>query len=215
VGAGGIYLEYDGRDVPDVGTIIADYDEGCQLMITATMLNRYPIEEVIRGHLGTIKFTRGGFEIIKDDPKGGAGGPRALEETIHGDYVDCHPPRGRDGDTEAVWRDFLQKVRARNRQTLCPPELGAAALTTIALGVQSYRQGQVLFWDKEGRRPQLADGSWAQRWEQRSQQHGKPSQVIGWNAGNTGSLLEPPEYMKLAGPWTNGKDPAKISSEGQ
>ncbi len=34
VGAGGIYLEYDDRDVPDVATIVADYDEGCQLIIS-------------------------------------------------------------------------------------------------------------------------------------------------------------------------------------
>ena len=39
VGAGGLYLEYDERDVPDVATVVADYDEGCQLMITATMIN--------------------------------------------------------------------------------------------------------------------------------------------------------------------------------
>ena len=57
VGAGGIYLEYDGRDVPDVATIVADYDEGCQLLITATMVNDHPIEDVIRGHTATLKFT--------------------------------------------------------------------------------------------------------------------------------------------------------------
>ena len=73
VGGGGLYLEYDGRDVPDVATIVADYDEGCQLMVTATMINAYPIEEVIRGRLGTIKFVKGGFQIIKDDPSGAAG----------------------------------------------------------------------------------------------------------------------------------------------
>ena len=39
VGGGGIYLEYDGRDVPDVATVVADYDEGCQVIITATMCN--------------------------------------------------------------------------------------------------------------------------------------------------------------------------------
>src|SRR5258708_7807527 len=75
VGAGGIYLEYDGRDVPDVATIVADYDEGCQLLITATMINDHPVEDVIRGHSATLKFTsrpRGqgqqgsdhGFEIL-------------------------------------------------------------------------------------------------------------------------------------------------------
>ena len=208
VGAGGIYLEYDGRDVPDVGTIVADYDEGCQLLVTATMLNRHPIEEVIRGHLGTITFLKDGFEIIPDNPRGGAGGARSLEEVVHGEYVACRPPKGRNADTEALWRDFLQKVRDRNPETLCPPELGAAAFTTIALGVQSYRQGEVLFWDQERRRPRRADGSWSQRWEQRSRQRGRPSQILGWNAGDSGSVLEPPDYMKLAGPWIDGKDPA-------
>ena len=33
VRGGGIYLEYDGRDVPDVATVVADYDEGCQVII--------------------------------------------------------------------------------------------------------------------------------------------------------------------------------------
>ena len=32
--------------MPDVATIVADYDEGCQLIITATMINDYPIDEV-------------------------------------------------------------------------------------------------------------------------------------------------------------------------
>ena len=39
VGAGGLYMEYDGRDVPDVATVVADYDEACQLIVTATMCN--------------------------------------------------------------------------------------------------------------------------------------------------------------------------------
>src|SRR5207253_1606797 len=56
VGGGGIYLEYDNRDVPDVATIVADYEEGCQLLITATMINDHPIEEVIRGRSATVRF---------------------------------------------------------------------------------------------------------------------------------------------------------------
>ena len=34
VGAGGIYLEYDGRDVPDVATVVADFPEGVQGLVT-------------------------------------------------------------------------------------------------------------------------------------------------------------------------------------
>jgi predicted dehydrogenase len=208
VGAGGLYLEYDERDVPDVATIVADYDEGCQLSVTATMIAAYPVEEVIRGHLGAIKFVKDGFIVIKENPKGSPGIPARLEKSVEGEFVDCHPPKGRNADTEALWLDFLKCVRSGNRETLSTPELGAAAFTTVSLGVKSYRDGKVVFWDKENRKAIDANASWAERWEKRSKARGKPSQILGWNAGDTGSLLNPPEYQKLAGPWKGGKDPA-------
>ena len=80
------------------------------------------------------------------------------------------------------------------------------------MGSQSYRQGKVLFWDKQSRKPTEADASWASRLEARSKKHGRPSQVMGWNAEETGSLLVPEEYQKLAGPWKDGKDPAETTS---
>src|SRR5205814_9687317 len=58
VGAGGIFLEYDGRDVPDVATVVADYEEGCQVLISATMCNDVQLPEVIRGHTATIEFDK-------------------------------------------------------------------------------------------------------------------------------------------------------------
>jgi predicted dehydrogenase len=208
VGGGGIYLEYDGRDVPDVAAIVADYDEGCQVLITATMINDYPIEEVIRGHTATIRFKDPGFEILPQNVKTGPGGPGGVRD-VKGEVVDAKSPGGRnDADTTALWVNFLDCVRSKNRETFSTPELGAAAFTTVSMGVQSYRQGQALYWDREGRRPTVADASWAKRWEERSRKRGKPNQIIGWEAGDTGSLLNPPEYQKLAGPWVNGKDPA-------
>jgi predicted dehydrogenase len=208
VGAGGIFLEYDGRDVPDVATVVAVYEEGCQLIITATMINRYPIEEVIRGRLGTIKFVKGGFEVIADDPKGGAGMPARLEDRVRGEMVKCDVPQGWDGDTKALWEDFLDCARARKRETLSTPELGAAAFTTVALGVKSYREGAVQFWDKEQRKITTANGGWAEQWEQRSKRRGKPNNIMGYAAGEVGCTLTPPEYQKLAGPWLDGRDPA-------
>ncbi|HMP58190.1 MAG TPA: Gfo/Idh/MocA family oxidoreductase [Gemmatales bacterium] len=208
VGAGGIFLEYDGRDVPDVATVVADYDEGCQLIITATMINRYPIEEVIRGRLGTIKFVKGGFEIIADNPSGGPGMPPRLEDRIRGEFVDCKPPQGPHADTHALWENFLECCRSRSRETLSTPELGAAAFTTVMLGVHSYREGHVFLWDKERRKMLPGNGSWSEGWEKRSQARGKPNNIIGWEAGETGNTFVPPDYMKLAGPWVDGRDPA-------
>src|SRR5262249_38545888 len=93
-GAGGGCLAYDEGGGADVGTIVADYDEGCQLVVSSTMISGYPLEEVIRGRLATIKFVRDGFEIIADVPKNGAGVARRLEDGLHGEYVDCHGPKG-------------------------------------------------------------------------------------------------------------------------
>jgi hypothetical protein len=80
------------------------------------------------------------------------------------------------------------------------------------MGVISYRTGRVLFWDEEKRREVPADSSWAKRLEQRSKDHGKPSQVLGWKGGSSGSVVEPPDYQKLEGPWIDGKDPADRES---
>ena len=38
--------------------------------------------------------------------------------------------------------------------------------------------------------------------------HGKPNNVMGYEAGDVGCTVEPPEYQKLAGAWVDGKDPA-------
>jgi len=76
------------------------------------------------------------------------------------------------------------------------------------MGVQSYRDGKALFWDKEKRQPVPADASWASRWEKRSKAHGKPNQIDGWAGGDSGSVVIPPPWQKLGGPWVAGHDPA-------
>lgn len=201
---GGIYLEYDGRGVPDVGTVVADYDEGCQLVVTATTLSGYPTEDVIRGRLGAIKFVKGGFQLFRDDPTRGASFPARLEQPLEGTFEAVEPPRN---DTESLWDNFLTCVQARQQSTFSPPDLGAVAVVTAAMAVRSYRDGAALFWDKEKRAITTANASWAERWEKRSQERGKPNQVFGW-AGGDGGAIQPPPHQRLAGPWTSGKDPA-------
>ena len=52
VGAGGLYLEYDGRTVPDVATVVADFKEGVQGMVTATMAcGNTPIQQLSLIHI--------------------------------------------------------------------------------------------------------------------------------------------------------------------
>ena len=217
VGAGGIYMEYDTRDVPDVATVVADYDEGCQVIITASMANDHRIEEVIRGHTGTLVFESKATK--KDDPKS----PREFGFTILPQGIGGTPkgPGGdipKDGefvsgglkgdDTYALWVNHLKCIQDKSQDPFSPPALGAAAFSTVNMGAQSYRQGKALFWDKEARKPVEADSTWATQWEERSKKRGKPNQIIGWTGGDKGSTLTPPEYQKLEGPWTHCKGPA-------
>jgi hypothetical protein len=214
VGAGGLYMEYDGRDVPDVATVVADYEEGCQVIISATMLNDVQLGEKIRGHLGTIEFTgggdyMGGFEVQKQVPAGRPAKPKGAPPDPPVHKFD-NPKSG--NATRSLWENFIEHVRmadkVKRRETLSTPELGAAAFSTVNMGVLSYRYGKVLFWDKEKRAPKDADQSWAGIWEARSKKRGKPNQIQGWEGGEKGSTLTPPDYQKLEGPWVGGKDPA-------
>jgi predicted dehydrogenase len=208
VGAGGLYLEYDGRDVPDMATVVADYDEGCQVLISATMCNDVQLPEVIRGHTATIKFEphpHEGFAVVQQKLEGRPA-PPGTNQGEGGDRF--RPPQPRE-DTRALWDHFLECCRSRNPETLCPADLGYAAITTVNLGVKSYREGKAFYFNKDDGSVVPADGAWAARWEERSHLRGKPNQVIGWKAGDTGSLLEPPSYQKLEGDFINGKDPAE------
>jgi predicted dehydrogenase len=211
VGAGGIYLEYDTRDVPDVATVVADYDEGCQGLITATMCNENSrIKQVIRGHFGAFEFGNGeqftDFKFVAERKQ------VTLNSKIVDETIEAAGDDGvKKGDTTLMhFKNWLAAID-KNDQQLCnnPPDLGAAAITTVNLGAQSYREGKVYFFDKETRKVREADGSWSKKWEAMSKRRDVPHHVPGWTAGDTGSLLQPPEYMNLAGPWKKGKPPEK------
>ncbi|GAA5510738.1 Gfo/Idh/MocA family oxidoreductase [Novipirellula caenicola] len=206
VGAGGLYMEYDGRDVPDVATVVADFNEGVQGLVTATMCNQESrIDQLIRGHFGTFRFGNGeefdGFDFVAERP----------QVTHERDYKDERIATEKVGNTTyAHFANWLDACEA-GEPMMCnnPPDLGAAAIAVVNLGAESYRQGKVFFVDPETREISTTDPGWAKKWEQLSEARANPKHIPGWNAGDFGSKLVEPEYMNLAGPWIDGKDPAK------
>jgi predicted dehydrogenase len=207
VGGGGLYMEYDGRDCPDVATVVADYDEGCQVLISATMCNDVQLGEMIRGHTATVIFggrPSDGFRVVEQKISGRPAPPGANT----GEGGELFKPETPRDDTRALWDHFIGCIRSRNPETLCPARLGYAAIATVNMGVQSYREGKALFFDKATGEVKPADSSWAARWEERSKLRGRPNQIIGWKAGLEGSTLTPPDYQALEGDWIDGKDPA-------
>lgn len=204
VGAGGLYLEYDGRDVPDVATVVADFPEGVQGLVTATMAcGDTPIKQLIRGHFGSFVFGTGeqfdGYDYVPERPQV-TRNSKLKEERI--------ATTGVEDTTYAHFKNWVEAMVA-NDPAMCnnDPLLGAAAITTVILGAQSYRQGKVFHFDDETHTIHDGDSSWAKGWEARSAERGKPNHIAGWKAGDHGSILEEPDYMKLGGPWKDGKDP--------
>ncbi|MEW4530876.1 Gfo/Idh/MocA family oxidoreductase [Maioricimonas sp. JC845] len=207
VGGGGIFLEYDDRDVPDVNSLIADFHEGVQGVVSSTMVSEeLKLDHVIRGHHGSLRFEKmsygngpqAAFEFVPERPQVTLNSelkPERIEETTEHDFNVMH------------FANFLDAVR-ENRPDMVnnDPVLGAAAVMIVNLAVRSYREGKVYHVDRDG---QISDGdsSWADRWEQMSKERAVPRHVPGWQAGDAGSVLHPPAYQKLAGPWIDGNPP--------
>jgi hypothetical protein len=84
----------------------------------------------------------------------------------------------------------------------------------VNLGAQSYRYGKVFHFDEKSGRVSDGDGSWSKQWEKKSHTRAKPNHIAGWKAGSYGSLLEEPDYMKLAGPWKDGNPPSGSTGAG-
>src|SRR4051794_31064828 len=124
VGGGGLYMEYDGRDVPDVATVVADYDEGCQVIVSATMCNDTQLGEIIRGHTGTISFENGNSYRITPQELSSRPAPPGYEKGKPGPLVTAPFKAGGDQDTRALWDHFIECLRSRNPETLCPAETG-------------------------------------------------------------------------------------------
>lgn len=227
-GGGGIFLEYDGRQVPDVATVVADFNEGVQGLVTATMAcQNTPINQVIRGHNGSLvlgeekerevtdidgkKTKIKEFQAVNgeqfDRVKFIAERPQV---TLNSKLVDkVYSFEGLKDTTYAHFKNWVEAMVANDPQ-MCnnPVDLAAAAITTVILGARSYREGKVYHFDSDTLTIHEGDSSWAKRWEAKSKNRDMPNHIPGWTAGDTGSKLTEPDYMKLAGPWTGGKDPA-------
>ena len=164
------------------------------------------IDQCIRGHFGSFVFSGDKFEFIPERPQ------VTLDSKLKAETIEAEPC---PDQTYAHFENWLAAVAARDPQ-MCnnPPDLGAAAVTTVILGAQSYRNGMVYYFDpKTGPvnafEAHKQGASWAGQWEKISAQRGQPKHIPGWTAGDYGSTLQDPTYMSLAGPWVDGKPPVK------
>ena len=133
---GGLYIEKDGRDIPDTFLMTADYPSEWSIFLVSTLTNEAGLPDRIFGKYGTMD--------IGGDVKMRFNG--AYEEEFSArnndklETVIATEPRR---DLEGNWIDAM-----RGKGTvMCNEDLGCATMVAIKMAVESYRQRKTMLWD--------------------------------------------------------------------
>jgi predicted dehydrogenase len=146
--SGGIFVQHDGREVPDTYSTTIDYPSGHTIIIAGSMANDTRIPEVIRGTKATIHLgddnedeaeNRDAFILAQDayaaDFKKASGGMEKIK-------LD---PIQRDD----MITDLVMCIRDRSRTPNCDALLGYKVMVAIKLGVDAYRNSCTMRFDPE------------------------------------------------------------------
>ncbi|HVU87856.1 MAG TPA: Gfo/Idh/MocA family oxidoreductase [Pirellulales bacterium] len=136
VAGGGLYVQKDGRDIPDSHFMLIEYPSEHTIFLASVMTNDNGIPRVIRGQQGTIEFGGGlklrGQGAWKQEFSAANGGQ--MEATIP-----AEPRRDHVGN-------FIDAVRGQAELT-CNEDVGCALMVAIKMGEDAYRENKVLLWD--------------------------------------------------------------------
>ena len=135
---GGLYIEKDGRDIPDTFMLTASYPSEWSMFLISTLTNDAGFPDRVYGKYGTMEL--GGEPYLKFN------GPYAEEFKAKNDgKEELRIPVVARRDLEGNFIDVL-----RGNGTLhCNAELGAATMVTIKMAVESYRQNKTFLWDAQ------------------------------------------------------------------
>lgn len=133
---GGLYIEKDGRDIPDTFLMTADYPSEFSIFLVSTLTNDDGFSDRIYGKLGTMEL--GGEPYLK-----GNGDMKEDFKKVNGGQLELRIPIKPRPDMKG---NFLAVLRG-NDSLHCNVELGAATMVAIKMAVDSYRQQRSLTWD--------------------------------------------------------------------
>lgn len=134
--SGGLYVEKDGRDIPDTFLMTADYPSEWSLFLVSTLTNDAGIPDRIYGKHGTMEL--GGEPWLrfngefKEEFKAKNEGKEEVRLAIK-------PRRDLEGN-------FIDVLRGKDKLA-CNADLGCATMVAIKMAVESYRQKQTMLWD--------------------------------------------------------------------
>jgi predicted dehydrogenase len=138
---GGLYIEKDGRDIPDTFLMTVDYPGEYSIFLVSTLTNDAGIPDRVYGKFGTLEL--GGEPLLRANgdfaPEFKAKNGGASEVRLH-----VQPRRDMEGN-------FLDVIRGSTPLN-CNAELGASTMVAIKLAVESYRQRKIMLWDAQKER---------------------------------------------------------------
>jgi predicted dehydrogenase len=142
--SGGLYIEKDGRDIPDTFLMTADYPSEWSLFLVSTLTNDAGLPDRIHGKHGTMEL--GGDPVLK------VNGPFAEEFRAKNEGKDevklpTRPRRDLEGN-------FIDVLRGKDRLA-CNAALGCATMVAIKMAVDSYRQKKTMLWDAKAEKVRI------------------------------------------------------------
>ncbi len=135
---GGLYIEKDGRDIPDTFLMTADYPSEWSIFLVSTLTNDAGLPDRIFGKYGTMDL--GGDVRMRFNG--------AFQEEFsakNGDKLETSIPTEPRRDLEQNWIDAMRG----KAEVHCNVDLGCATMVAIKMAVESFRQRKTLLWDSK------------------------------------------------------------------
>ena len=133
------------RDVPDNTQVLAEFPSGLTIMVIGSTVNEQGLQQVIRGHEGTLYFSGNSVELRPERPFADLVDQHLEEDIQPGVSVSAHIG------------NWLTSIR-NNTQPNGNIDLSIKAQTVIALAEMSNRLGEMLYFDEDTRKITTGNG---------------------------------------------------------
>lgn len=137
--SGGLYIEKDGRDIPDTFMMTIDYPSEYSVYLVSTLTNDMQLPDRIYGKYGTLDL---GGEV-KLNPNGEFA--QEFSQNNNGETKVSLPTK----EKRDLVGNFIDVIRGKEATLYCNVELGASTMVAIKMAVDSYRYNKTLLWDAE------------------------------------------------------------------
>lgn len=126
-------------EIPDTMHALVEYPGRVHVTLTSSMANGAGTRHMIRGHKGTIEFSREGFEIFP-------------EERLEGNDAKAFTYEKTGGEDMRLHHHNLHNAIRFGEDLRCDVELGFHASMVCQMAVESMRKRQYLAWDARRRK---------------------------------------------------------------